>query len=65
MAVSKFPPSTGRPIDPADGVLQLLPISQAQSSVSNLEMISIIQTKNRPFSKPLHFKTATFTFKGA
>lgn len=41
MAISEFPPSTGRPINPVGDVLRLLPVTcnQAQSSVSNLEMI--------------------------
>lgn len=40
MAVSEFPPFTGRPFNPADDVLQFLPVNQTQSSVNNLEMIN-------------------------
>lgn len=62
MIVFKFPPSTGRPINPVDGVLKLLPISKAQSPVSNLEMIDDSNQRSSVF-KTLHLQTTTFTFK--
>lgn len=60
MEVSEFPSSTmsiGRPINPADDVLQLLPFSQAQSYVSILDMMDIHRLKKFKLKSALCFCT--------